>query len=60
MLLVLEIAFAVLFIILGYYLALIPILIIHISVAIVLRQDPFIADILMELSSMSPAKKEKD
>lgn len=57
MLLVLEIAFAVLFIIAGYYLAVVPILFVHIAVAVVLKQDPFIVSILMDISSMKDEKR---
>ena len=57
MLLVLEIAFAVLFIIAGYYLAVVPILFVHTAVAVVLKQDPFIVSILMDISSMKDEKR---
>ena len=58
--LIIEIAFAIMFVVNGQYVVLIPILAIHISIATALKQDPYIVSILVELASIKDRKRDSD
>ncbi len=54
--LVLEITFAALFVAVGLFLAVIPVVIIHIGAMVALKSDPFILSILFDLSNLKSDK----
>lgn len=56
--LVIEITFAALFIVLGMYIAIPFVAVIHIIIMIALKQDPFILPIITEVASLKNQKEE--
>lgn len=59
-LLVLEVFAAIVCVLLGAFLAIIPIILIHFGVRIALQRDPYILSILMDLLSLKNGNAEKD